>query len=180
LPLNPGIAIRDRQTGANFLAQASADGKFEFQNGVKPGRYDLTLFSPAPFFIAGVEATGAKVSGRSVEIGSEPVQLTIAVATGTGLVQGVALRDGKPAGGVMILLVPQEFEEGTQLFRRDQSDSDGTFTLSAVPGRYTLIAIENGWDQEWANPAVLKTWLKSGQAVDVAPNGKYNIKVAVQ
>ena len=79
-----------------------------------------------------------------------------------------------------MLLVPQEFEQGSELFRRDQSDSDGTFTLIAVPGRYTLVAIENGWDQEWANPAVLKTWLKSGEAVDVAPNGKYNIKVAVQ
>lgn len=180
LPLNPGIEMRDRQTGANFLAQASSDGKFEFQNGVRPGRYDLTLFSPAPFFMAGVEAMGAKVSGRSVEIGSEPVQLTVAVAAGTGLVQGVALRGGKPAGGVMMLLVPQEFEQGSQLFRRDQSDSDGTFTLIAVPGRYTLVAIENGWDQEWANPAVLKTWLKSGEAVDVAPSGKYNIKVAVQ
>ena len=69
LPLNPGIGMRDRQTGANFLAQASSDGKFEFQNGSQPGRYDLTLFSPAPFFMAGVEAMGAKVSGRSVEIG---------------------------------------------------------------------------------------------------------------
>jgi hypothetical protein len=180
LPLNPGIGIRDRQTSTNFTAQASADGKFEFQNGVKPGRYDVTLFSPAPFSIAGVEATGAKVSGRSVEIGSEPVQLTINLSSGAGMVQGVALRDGKPVGGVMILLVPQEFEQGTELFRRDQSDSDGTFTLIAVPGRYTLVAIENGWGQEWANPAVLKTWLKSGEAVDVAPSGKYNIKVAVQ
>jgi hypothetical protein len=181
LPLNPGIGMRDRQTGANFSAQASADGKFEFQNGVKPGRYDLTLFSPAPFFMAGVEAMGARVSGRSVEIGGEqPVQLTINLSTGSGMVQGVALRDGKPAGGVMILLVPQDLAEGTQLFRRDQSDSDGTFTLIAVPGRYTLVAVENGWDQEWANPAVLKTWLKSGEAVDVAPSGKYNIKVAVQ
>jgi len=181
LPLNPGIAIRDRQSGANFLAQASADGKFEFQGGVKPGRYDVTLFSPAPFSIAGVEAMGAKVSGRSVEIGSDqPVQLTINLSTGVGMVQGVALRDGKPVGGVMILLVPQEFEDRSAEFHRDQSDSDGTFALSAVPGRYTVVAIENGWNQEWGNPAVLKTWLKSGEAVDVAPNGKYNIKVAVQ
>jgi hypothetical protein len=64
--------------------------------------------------------------------------------------------------------------------RQDQSDSDGTFSLTAVPGRYTLVAVENGWDKEWASPSVMKMWLKAGEPVEVAPDGKYTIKVKVQ
>jgi len=37
------------------------------------------------------------------------------------------------------------------LVRRDQSDSDGIFTLhSVVAGQYTVVAISDGWDLEWA------------------------------
>jgi hypothetical protein len=138
--------------------------------------------SNAPeFFVARFAAVGAKVSGRSIEIGSEqPVQLSVEVGAGMGSIEGVALRNGKPTGGVMIMLVPQDFENESPLLRRDQSDSDGTFTLSAVPGQYTLVAVENGWDQEWANPSVVKMWLKAGEPGEVAPNGKYTIKVNVQ
>jgi len=141
----------------------------------------LALLNAPGFFAVHVAAVGAKVSGRSIEIASgQPVQLTVEVAAGMGLVEGVALRDGKPAGGIMIMLVPQDFEDESPLLRRDQSDSDGTFSLVAVPGRYTLIAVENGWEKEWASPSVMKMWLKGGELVEVARDGKYTVKVKVQ
>jgi hypothetical protein len=182
LPQAAGIGIRDQKSGANLFARVSTDGKFEFQNpGVQPGKYDLTILNTPRFFVAHVAAIGAKVSGRSIEIASgQPVQLTVEVATGMGRVEGVALRDGKPAGGIMIMLVPEDSENESPLLRRDQSDSDGTFSLTAVPGRYTLVAVENGWDKEWASPSVMKKWLKAGEPVEVAPDGKYTIKVKVQ
>jgi hypothetical protein len=79
------------------------------------------------------------------------------------------------------VLVPQDPANNTPLFRRDQSDSDGTFTLSSVlPGQYTVIAIANGWDLEWGNPAVLQPFLKKGETVKVPAEGKLNVKVSVQ
>jgi hypothetical protein len=97
-------------------------------------------------------------------------------------VEGVALRDGKPAAGVMILVVPnEESQYEPSLYQRDQSDSDGSFTMAQLPpGRYTIMAIENGWAQEWANPSIVKRWLSGGETVQVAPNGKYTTKVKVQ
>ena len=182
LPQSAAIAIHDQQSGATIFARIAPDGKFEFPApAVKPGKYDLSMSNAPEFFVARFAAAGAKVSGRSIEIGSEqPVQLSVEVGAGMGSIEGVALRNGKPTGGVMIMLVPQDFENESPLLRRDQSDSDGTFTLSAVPGQYTLVAVENGWDQEWANPSVVKMWLKAGEPVEVAPNGKYTIKVNVQ
>jgi hypothetical protein len=182
LPQSAAIGIHDQQNGETIVARIAPDGKFEFQNpAVKPGKYDLSMLNTPEFFVVRIAAVGAKVSGRNIEIGgAQPVQLLVEVGAGMGRIDGVALRDGKPSGGVMILLVPKDFENQTPLLRRDQSDSDGTFTLSAVPGEYTIVAVENGWDQEWANPALVKTWLKTGEPVEVAPNGKYTIKVNVQ
>ena len=81
----------------------------------------------------------------------------------------------------MIVLVPQDPGNNLPLFRRDQSDSDGTFTLAnVVPGQYTVLAIANGWDLEWANPTVLQPYLKSAQTVQVPSGGKLDVKVQVQ
>ncbi len=47
----------------------------------------------------------------------------------------------------MIALVPRDPDADRELFRRDQSDLDGTFSLgNVIPGEYTVVAIENGWD----------------------------------
>jgi hypothetical protein len=76
--------------------------------------------------------------------------------------------------------VPDDPQNHQALFRRDQSDSDGTFSLKqVVPGRYTVLSIDN-WDVEWNDPKVLKKYLDKGYAVDVEPHGKYDVKVAVQ
>jgi hypothetical protein len=69
----------------------------------------------------------------------------------------------------MMVCVPENPENNLPLFRRDQSDSDGTFTLPDVlPGRYRILAIENGWDLEWGNAAILKPRLEHADSVNVA------------
>jgi hypothetical protein len=97
------------------------------------------------------------------------------------VVSGTALPDGAGVGGAMIVLVPADPGNDAILFRRDQSDSDGTFTLAnVVPGRYTLVAIENGWDMEWGRPDVLNPFLLQGEPVIVESRGKYSVKVKAQ
>jgi uncharacterized protein (DUF2141 family) len=183
LPDSAGIMFRSAETGLDYFANISKEGKNEFQiAGVKPGRYNVLVANAQGFYVDTMQAAGATVSGNSVAIGSgAQVRLTMRIGQGLGRVEGVALRDAKPAAGVMILLIPNESENHPFRFRRDQSDSDGSFTLQEVlPGRYTLVAIENGWNQQWADPAVFKQWLSGGEAVQVAPNGKYTVKVKVQ
>jgi hypothetical protein len=68
----------------------------------------------------------------------------------------------------MIVLVPKNPDRDHDLFRRDQSDLDGSFSLkNVIPGSYSILAIENGWDLDWAEPAVLAGYLKHGQTVAV-------------
>jgi len=68
----------------------------------------------------------------------------------------------------MIVLVPKNPEANHDRFRRDQSDLDGSFSLpNVIPGSYTIIAIENGWDLDWSEPAVLAQYLQHGQTIEV-------------
>jgi len=70
--------------------------------------------------------------------------------------------------GAMVVLVPENPELDRALFRRDQSDLDGTFLLrNVVPGSYTLLAIENGWDLDWSHPVVIAAYLKHGRKIEV-------------
>ena len=68
----------------------------------------------------------------------------------------------------MVVLVPKDPESNGDLFRRDQSDLDGSFSLrSVIPGSYTIIAIENAWDMDWAKPAVIAHYCEHGQKLIV-------------
>jgi hypothetical protein len=82
----------------------------------------------------------------------------------------------------MIVLVPEDPGEHRDLFRRDQSDLDGTFSLSSVPpGSYTLVAIEDGWGLDWSRPEVIAGYAKHGRAVVVSKNSKsVQVKEAVE
>ena len=68
----------------------------------------------------------------------------------------------------MVVLVPKDPEVDRDLFRRDQSDLDGTFVLhGVVPGSYILLAIENGWDLDWSQPGVITAYMKHGGRLEV-------------
>ena len=67
----------------------------------------------------------------------------------------------------MVWLVPAAGDLGREA-RVDQSDSDGTFTLPRIrPGKYVLMAIDDGWDLEWADEKVLKPYRAKGEVIDV-------------
>jgi Carboxypeptidase regulatory-like domain len=183
LPPTVAINLRNLATGEEMGSPVSPKGDFQIQAPyIQPGRYVISTFNNGEAVVKSVSATGAEVSGRVLQLtGSGPAQLNIVLARGVGEIKGTAMHDSKPQAGVMIALVPVHSEDNPTLFRRDQSDSDGTFTLPAVvPGTYTLLAIDKGWELEWQSPAVLNSYLKNGQKVEVKPGGKYDLKINVQ
>lgn len=123
-----------------------SDGEVVFKRGIVPGSYEILLSSDSSIYLKSISAAGASVTGRTIEVRpGSTVKLSISAVHGQGAVAGTALREGKPLAGAMIVLVPADPAHNQVLFRRDQSDSDGTFTLpNVVPGAYTLLAIEKG------------------------------------
>jgi len=168
-------------SGESFGAQVTDKG-FEIDGGVRPGRYHVWLLNNENYLVKDIAATGARVVGKQLEITSgAAVRLAISATKGVATIDGIALADGRPVSQTLVLLVPSDPAHNLVLFRRDQSDSDGTFTLREVlPGDYTVIAVSEGWDIEWANPAVIKNYVTGGVAVHVQAQGKYQVKVPVQ
>jgi hypothetical protein len=177
------VRLRNFTTGEISDASVLATGEFSFKdNPVEPGKYELIILEPQALFIRNLTSANAKISGRSFEIASaEDVSITIHAAKGNGRISGVATKKDKPASGAMIVLAPLDLKSNPALFRRDQSDSDGSFSLNfVVPGKYTLMAMEDGWDLEWGDPSVLQKFIAGGESVQIGPNEKTEVKVKVQ
>ena len=182
-PVPKGLAMQlsNQETGEYLGSEIRDKGQFEFE-GIKPGRYTVALQGSGGYFLRKMSVTGAKLTGRTLEIGANSsVHIAVTVGRGVAQVDGVALRAGQPFAGAMIVLVPRDAANNSPLFRRDQSDSDGSFTLpNVVPGQYTVLALANGWELEWGNPAVLQPYLQGGEAVQITGDGKLQIEVQVQ
>ncbi len=182
-PSEASIQLSNPESGETFRSDIDSKGEFDFHSDdVRPGRYLVALENARGFFIKKLTATGAKVTGSTLEItGTGSVRIGGTASRGAALVEGTVVRNGEPFSGAMVVLVPQDAVNNSPLFRRDQSDSDGTFTLAdVVPGQYTAIALANGWDLEWAKPSVLQPYLKHGETVQVPANGQLDIKVQLQ
>jgi Carboxypeptidase regulatory-like domain len=177
------VSLFDPESRAVISGQTALDGEFEINGeNAKPGKYEVSVFGVPGAIVKTVSATGAAVIGHEVEIGAgAAVRLSLLVSQGVERVNGTVRRDDKPFAGAMVVLVPQDIEHNSTLVRRDQSDSDGTFSLyNVLPGRYTVVAIENGWDLQWLAPGVLQPYFGNGMPVDVSPGAKYNITVKLQ
>ena len=183
LPGSVTVMLRNVNTPEIAGTQVTPDGKFIFEHDVlTAGRYQVMSNSAQLLALRSMSATGARVSGEYLDVdGTNDVHLALALAHFVPTVDGVALRDGKPVPGAMIVLVPQNSADHQSMFRRDETDSDGSFSLAAVvPGKYTAIAIDDGWNLEWANPSILAKYLPGGTTVDVETEGKYNLRVKIQ
>lgn len=162
----------DGPLGANTL-QNSAKGHAEFGN-LGPGEYRIQLRDGAGSLnVIGVSVDGhASPDGRlHVGRGGE-ISATVTVGGKPVEVKGTAVRDGQVIAGAMVVLVPAGANVEEDAFRRDESDLDGEFRFENVgPGKYIVVAIEDGWELRWRDPATLMRYLLHGEAVAVPANG---------
>jgi hypothetical protein len=169
------------ESGERVYAGLSPDGSF-IVSGVAPGAYHVVFSNPL-YYIKSVEAGGRLCPDGKIEVTSgASLQLTITAAKAVASLDGTAIKDGKPFAGAIVLLLPVDLSKSS-LIRRDQSDSDGTFTLPNIaPGRYTLLAIDDGRDLAYADASVIKPYLSFGQSIEIprAANEPVKINVAAR
>jgi len=146
-------------------------GAFNFPS-VPPGEWALSADSAGKQLPVGAVTVGNRTHmGNVIYVQDRAVSVTVSVSQGTTRLEGFAQRDNKGMPGVMVVLVPMDLAGIDGLVRRDQSDSDGSFSLrNVVPGRYTVVAIEDGWTLDWAEPKVIARYLPGGVAVTVSDN----------
>lgn len=139
---------------------------------VLPESKDLSLA------VVRIEAGGQALAESQIVVKDRKVQVTAVLVEGKIKIEGFAKKDGKGEPGVMVELVPKDPGAGLALFRRDQSDSDGSFLFrDVVPGEYKIVAIEDAWDLDWARPEVISRYLAGGMALTVSGNAGDSVKL---
>ena len=175
--------LRNQETGDRWTSQVSDKGLFGLKdNELRPGTYQAVLYGAQDWTITRIIAENAKVQGSEITLApGAAAKVVCTAARVSASVAGTVLQDDKPFPGAMVLLVPDNDLGDKQRYRRDESDSDGTFTLrQVVPGRYTAMALQNGWNLDWGSPDVLRPYLAKGDKVVVTNDKSTNLKLQVQ
>jgi hypothetical protein len=176
------VNVQSANTVQPVYAQ-SANGDSFTVPAVSPGVWALRVQGQSgPMPVMSIVAGGQRLAGNRITVQDRPVSLAVMVSADAARVEGFARKPGTPPdgsssegrkgdtgfAGAMVVLVPKDLTAMADLARRDQSDSDGSFALLDVaPGEYTVVAIEDGWDLDWSNPAVIARYLPGGVAVTV-------------
>ena len=178
LPKDVFVVLREKQHVVAY-GRVNSTGVVEFKN-VAAGNYEVLAGSQnVSYAVVKVATEGQLGSGHTLKVapGTSPA-VALTLARGSGRVEGYAKLGGKEVAGAMVVLIPKHPEANLELFRRDQSDLDGSFVLQGViPGTYTLIAIADGWDLDWSRAGVLAKYAGKGQTVVVPGAGSHAVQL---
>jgi uncharacterized protein (DUF2141 family) len=169
LPKQYGVGLQDSRRRVVAFRQGDLTGKFTFEN-LPPGKYAILIGSQTkPYSVLRTSSQAGDSAGHDVNITpGAAVELTAFLSAGTVSIDGVVQKKGKSVAGVMVALVPKDPVAHIELFRRDQSDFDGTFVVQGVvPGSYTIVAVEDAWGLEWLQPSALARYVQNGKNVTV-------------
>ena len=144
------------------------------------GSIDIGGFSPGTYTIA-VDGRGrarsdqiqdqqvftlARDPGHTVAINPANLPAQTQPVEPKNHLAGVAMRDTKAVPGALLLLVSAVNGAGPVRVRRQQSATDGSFLFEHLPaGNYILVAIEDGWRLNLADPAIVASYLLHGTPI---------------
>jgi protocatechuate 3,4-dioxygenase beta subunit len=170
LPETRALTLESLDAGHRFIPmQAPPRPGESFSAAVPPGNWRVLLISDnSSLTVLSIAEDGKVHSGNRFTVRDHPLSLVITVTQSATRIEGFARKDNKGIAGAMIILLPQSPQTDHELIRRDQSDSDGSFALlDAAPGDYIVVAIENGWDLDWADPKVMARYLSLAVPVTI-------------
>ncbi len=162
----------------NVSAMVTDKGEARF-SALPPGEWVAQpVANKGELGVVAIESNGRAIGGSRIDFTRKQTGITLVLARGRTGVFGLAEKDGHGLAGAMIVLVPRDPVAFPADFRRDQSDSDGTFRLRGViPGQYTVVAIEDGWGLDWRKPETIARYLAEGVKVTVPESAPETIRL---
>jgi hypothetical protein len=176
-PKQLGVGLRNSRLQVVAYRQVDAAGEATF-DGISPGKYAIVAGATTRrYFVSRTSSPGTETTGHDIEITPGVTQdLTVFLASGVIAIEGVVKHGDKPEAGIMVALIPKDPESHLEMFRRDQSDLDGTFVVrDVIPGSYTIVAVEDAWGFAWLQPGVLARYLLKGQNLTITESMKGTI-----
>jgi len=169
LPKPLVLALLDKRRRVVASRQVDKSGAVTFE-GVRAGKYSVQANSNGRGYPAiriasgGIELSSAELT---IESGAA-LDATVTLVAGVVTIEGFAKHGEKAIAGAMVVLVPKEPQSHLEMFRRDQSDLDGSFFIrDVVPGTYTIVALQDAWGFPWLEPGVLAGYVLHGQDLTI-------------
>ena len=182
-PRQLGVVLRNSKLRAVAWKQIDSKGEVEFDH-IPPDKYEVLIETPRQAYsLLRISSGGAETADDRINVpAGRSLQVSLLVAGSSANVEGVAERNGHPVAGAMVVLVPKDAQSNRTLFRRDQSDLDGSFSLlNVMPGSYSVLAIANGWDLDWTSPAVIRAYSRHAMTITLGDNqGSIHLPDALQ
>jgi hypothetical protein len=169
LPKQYFVGLQDSHLHVVAFKQGDPSGLNTFEN-LAPGKYAVRFVSQTKVYsVVRTFSQAGDAPGHDVMVTpGAALEMTAVLSEGVVSIEGVVHKKDKPVAGVMVALVPKDPEAHIELFRRDQSDFDGTFLLQGViPGSYTIVAVEDAWGLDWLQPNVLARYVQHGQNLTI-------------
>jgi hypothetical protein len=179
LPAQMQVMLRGARPNLAIGNMLTDKGTADLAN-VPRGDYSFVLNGVQSMRVVRLAINGKPVADKRLHItGGGNVAIDLAVSSAAVRVEGFARRDGQPVAASMVVLVPAGADTSEDLFRRDQSDLDGSFVLNGVvPGDYILVAIDDGWPLRWTDMPSLAPYLAHGLPISVTANGSSSLHIA--
>jgi hypothetical protein len=156
LPKELYVGMEDSRGQVLGFQPVDPSGHVALENA-RAGKYNILAFSnDKRYSVTRAVSAGVEIwPGEFTVTPGSSQEVTLYVTSGVVSVEGFVKRGNKPASGVMVALIPKNPQSHRDMFRRDQSDSDGSFTVRGViPGTYTLVAVDDAWGFPWNQPEV--------------------------
>ena len=181
LPVGLQVRLRNGSLDDRQPVKVDANGTADVDS-LAAGVYRVEAFTQnRRLVVVGLSVNGKPSVNHQLRVaaGAGKLDVAVAVSLSTTRLTGTVRRSGEPAVGTMVVLVPAGATTAADLFRRDQSDLDGGFTLAGVvPGNYLLLAIEDGWTLPWTDATAMARYLPHAIPVTVADGARGTMPIA--
>src|SRR6266702_373581 len=167
--LAPRITVSLVHRHGDTSVRGATDDKNEVTLDAEPGDYFFEVSAAQRYFVPQIAAGDQVLPANNIHLdASANASVTLTIVPGIHTLKGFVRKDGKPAPGTFLLLVPTAEVHEIRTFFLQQSDLDGSFSITGLgPGDYSLFAIEGGWDINWHQDAVLSRYVPAAIPVQI-------------
>jgi hypothetical protein len=143
---------------------------------ILPGRYELAGFSD--YVAAYLVGPDGQRLPLTLDIASgATLHRDLALTKAASTIEGTVEKAGAAQVGAFVVLLPKN-PDARWAYRRDQTDSDGSFRLAAIPsGDYSLIALTEGDEVAYRDPKVAAKLSGAAQPVHIDSSDRLNLKL---
>lgn len=170
------VGLRNEE-GHGVLIPVDPEGNFSFSR-LLPGHYELAALSGyLATYLVGPD--GERLPLTLDITSGTTIHRDVAATKAASAIEGTVEKDGAPQVGAFVVLMPKD-PASRRAYYRDQTDSDGSFRLSAVPaGDYLLIALTEGDEVAYRGPKIAAKLSSAAKPVHIDSGDRLDLKLQV-